>query len=129
MLAPTTITTSPGLTSIFDKTSLEQGYWFFSFAETIRSNCKVCRTRELLVSNDISQSQASDNEIDSIFFIKDNQNISKGQRNNSENVKLIYTTKNLYDLRENTTEPISNTTTEITLKNDSQATSGVALHR
>ena len=109
MLAPTTITTSPGLTTaVFDKTSLEQGYWFFSFAENNSGQIvKSVGLRELLVSNDISQSQASDNEIDSIFFIKDNQNISKGQNlNNSENVKLIYTTKNLYDLRENTTEPI-----------------------
>ena len=130
-LTPKTVTTSPGLTTaVFDKNSLEEGYWFFSFAENNSGQIvKSVGLRELLVSNDISQSQASDNEIDTIFFIKDNQNISKGQNlNNSENVKLIYTTKNLYDLRENTTELISKTTTEITLKNDTQATSGQILH-
>ena len=71
----------------------------------------------MLISNEINQSQSSNNEIDTIFFIKENKNISRGQNlNDSNNVKLIYTTKNLYDIRDKTIEFISDSTSKITLK-------------
>ena len=85
--------------------------------------------RELLVSNDIIQSQNANNEIDTIFFLKDNKNISKGLNlNNVNDFKLFYTTKNLYDSRDNTTTLISESANNITLKNDNQATSGQIIH-
>ena len=130
-LLPKNITTSPGLTTaIFDKTNMEQGYWFFSFAENNSGQIvKSVGLRELLVSNDIIQSQNANNEIDTIFFLKDNKNISKGiNLNNVNDFKLFYTTKNLYDSRDNTTTLISESANNITLKNDNQATSGQIIH-
>ena len=130
-LLPTSITTSSGLTTaVFDKNGLEQGYWFFSFAENNSGQIvKSAGLRELLISDELIQNQASDNEIDTIFFLKDQQNISKGLNLNSANdIKLFYTTKNLYDSRDDTTNAISESTNTITLKNDTQASEGQILH-
>ena len=130
-LLPTSITTSSGLTTaVFDKNGLEQGYWFFSFAENNSGQIvKSAGLREILISDELIQNQSSDNEIDTIFFIKDQQNISKGLNLNSvDDIKLFYTTKNLYDSREDTTNEISDSTNTITLKNDAQASEGQILH-
>jgi len=131
IVPPKSISTSSGITTaVFDKSSFEQGYWFFSFAENNSGQIvKSVGLREILIGDEITQIQASNNEIDTIFFLKDNQNISKGLNLNSvNNIDLIYTTKNLYDTRENTTNDISESANTITLKNDSQATSGQILH-
>jgi len=131
LLAPSTITTSSGLTTaVFDKNGLEQGYWFFSFAENNSGQIvKSVGLREILISDELSQTQSSDNQIDTIFFLKDKQNISRGLNlNSSNNINLFYTTKNLYDSRDNTTTAISDSVNTITLKNDAQASAGQILH-
>ena len=131
IISPNRISTSSGkTTAVFDKSSLEQGYWFFSFAENNSGQIvKSVGLREILIGDEITQIQASNNEIDTIFFLKGNQNISKGLNlNSANNIDLFYTTKNLYDTRENTTNDISESANTITLKNDSQATSGQILH-
>ena len=131
LLAPSTITTSSGLTTaVFDKNGLEQGYWFFSFAENNSGEIvKSVGLREILVSDELSQTQSPNNEIDTIFFLKDKQNISRGLNlNGANNVGLFYTTKNLYDSRDDTTTAISESVNTITLKNDGQASAGQILH-
>ena len=130
-LTPSSISTSPGLTTaIFDKTNLDQGYWFFSFAENSSGQIvKSAGLREILISEDIVQTQNSDNEIDTIFFLKNKQNISKGLNiNDSNDINIIYTTKNIYDSRSNTTNEISGGTNVITLANENQAIVGEVLH-
>ena len=79
LLAPSTITTSSGLTTaVFDKNGLEQGYWFFSFAENNSGEIvKSVGLREILISDELSQTQSPNNEIDTVFFLKDKQNISR----------------------------------------------------
>ena len=131
LLAPSTITTSSGLTTaVFDKNGLEQGYWFFSFAENNSGEIvKSVGLREILISDELSQTQSPNNEIDTIFFLKDKQNISRGLNlNDANNVGLFYTTKNLYDSRDDTTTAISESVNTITLKNDGQASAGQILH-
>ena len=131
LLAPSTITTSSGLTTaVFDKNGLEQGYWFFSFAENNSGEIvKSVGLREILISDELSQTQSPNNEIDTIFFLKDKQNISRGLNlNGANNVGLFYTTKNLYDSRDDTTTAISESVNTITLKNDGQASAGQILH-
>ena len=131
LLAPSTITTSSGLTTaVFDKNGLEQGYWFFSFAENNSGEIvKSVGLREILISDELSQTQSPNNEIDTIFFLKDKQNISRGLNlNGANNVELFYTTKNLYDSRDDTTTAISESVNTITLKNDGQASAGQILH-
>ena len=130
-LIPKNITSAPGLTTaIFDKTSLEQGYWFFSFAENNSGQIvKSGGLREVLVSSETTQTQDTNNEIDTIFFLKDNKNITKGLNlNNANELKLFYTTKNLYDTRDNTTNLILESANNITLKNDTQASSGQIIY-
>ena len=129
-LTPSSITTSSGLTiAVFNKNNLEQGYWFFSFAENNSGQIvKSVGLREILISDELIQTQASNNEVDTIFFLKDNQNISKGLNLNSvSDIKLFYTSKNLYDSRDNTTVAISDSANTITLKNDAQASEGQIL--
>ena len=130
-LRPSSISTSSGLTTaIFDKTNLDQGYWFFSFAENSSGQIvKSAGLREILISEDLVQTQNSDNEIDTIFFLKNKQNIPKGQNiNDSNDINIIYTTNNLYDSRSNTTNEISGGANVITLANENQATVGEVLH-
>lgn len=129
-LTPSSITTSSGLTTaVFNKNNLEQGYWFFSFAENNSGQIvKSVGLREILILDELIQTQASNNEVDTIFFLKDNQNISKGLNLNSvSDIKLFYTSKNLYDSRDNTTVAISDSANTITLKNDAQASEGQIL--
>ena len=55
------------------------------------------------------------------LLLKNKQNISKGLNiNDSNDINIIYTTKNIYDSRSNTTNEISGGTNVITLANESQ---------
>ena len=131
MLEPSEISTSTGLTTaVFDKSELQQGFWFYSFAEN--DSGQVVRSsgsREFLVSDEIEQTNSLNNEIDSLFFTVNQQNISKAANlNDKENIKLFYTTSNIYDLRNNTSDFISDTATSITLVSESQAYVDEILH-
>ena len=64
-----------------------------------------------------------------MFFTLNQQIIAKGLNLNSqENINLLYTTANLYDLRSNTSNFISDIATSITLASKSQASVGEILH-
>mgnify|MGYP001295482618 CR=1 FL=1 len=131
ILEPSVITTSIGLTTaVFEKSELEQGFWFYSFAEN--NSGQIVRSsgvREFLVSDDITQTNAANNEVDSLFFTFNQQNISRGENlNDKENIKLLYTSSKIYDLRDNTSNFISDSATTITLASELQASVGEILH-
>ena len=131
ILEPSEITTSTGLTTaVFEKSELEQGFWFYSFAEN--NSGQIVRSsgaREFLVSDDITQTNSVNNEIDSLFFTFNQQNISRGENlNDKENIKLLYTSSKIYDLRDNTSNFISDSATTITLASELQASVGEILH-
>ncbi len=130
-LVPSQISTSPGLTTaVFQKADLDQGFWFYSFAENGSGQIvQSTGAREFLISDEITQSNLLNNEIDTLFFTLNQQNIAKGLNLNSqENINLLYTTANLYDLRSNTSNFISDIATSITLASKSQASVGEILH-
>lgn len=131
MLEPKEISTSTGMTTaVFEKSELAQGFWFYSFAEN--NSGQVVRSsgvREFLVSDDITQTNSANNEVESLFFTLNQQNITRGENLNSkENIKLFYTSSKIYDSRNNTSNFISDTTTTITLASESQAYVGEILH-
>ncbi len=131
ILEPSEIFTSTGMTTaVFEKSELAQGFWFYSFAEN--NSGQVVRSsgvREFLVSDDIPQTITANNELNSIFFTLNQQNIARGENlNDKENIKLFYTTSKIYDSRENTSNFISDTATTITLSSASQAFVGEILH-
>lgn len=131
VLEPSVISTSTGLTTaVFEKSELEQGFWFYSFAEN--NSGQIVRSsgaREFLVSDDIIQTSSANNEVDSLFFTFNQQNISKGENlNDKENINLFYTSSNIYDLRDNTSNFISDSATTVTLTSESQASVGEILH-
>ena len=131
ILEPSVITTSIGLTTaVFEKSELEQGFWFYSFAEN--NSGQIVRSsgvREFLVSDDITQTNSANNEVDSLFFTFNQQNISRGENlNDKENIKLFYTSSKIYDARNNTPNFISDSATTVTLTSESQALVGEILH-
>ena len=131
VLEPSEISTSIGLTTaVFDKSELQQGSWFYSFAENDSGQIvRSSGSREFSVSDEIEQTNSSNNEVDSLFFTLNQQNISKAANlNDKENIRLFYTTSNIYDLRDNTSDFISDTATLITLVNESQAYVDEVLH-
>ena len=79
ILEPSVITTSIGLTTaVFEKSELEQGFWFYSFAEN--NSGQIVRSsgvREFLVSDDITQTSSANNEVDSYFLLLTNKTFQK----------------------------------------------------
>ena len=127
ILNPSNIVSSAGLTTAtFKKDNLENGAWFYGFAENSSGEIvKASGNREFLVGDASGMTNADSNEIETIIITKNGKNITKGENLNSSDIlSILYVTKSIYNNRDNTQTTISSEADTITLKNDSQANVG-----
>lgn len=123
-LEPTSITISSGLTkAIFSKENLKRGYWFYSFAENGSGEIvKSSGLREFAVNPSINQFADSQENIESVFITKNNQNIAYGQGLSvNDKITISYLTDKVFDNKNNTNSLIESDDKLITLINENQA--------
>ena len=127
ILNPSNIVSSAGLTTAtFKKNNLDNGAWFYGFAENSSGEIvKASGNREFIVGDAGGMTNADSNEIETIIITKNGKNITQGENlSSSDKLSIMYITKSIYDNRDNTQTTISSETDTITLKNDSQANVG-----
>ena len=104
-LEPTSISVSSGLTkAIFSKENLKTGYWFYSFAENGSGEIvKSSGLREFAVNPSINQFVDSQENIETVFITKNNQNIAYGQGLSvNDRITISYLTDKVFDNKNNT---------------------------
>ena len=135
-LKPNSISTSSNLTeAVFNLDSFAPGVWFYSFAENGDGTLvKAIGNREFNVGNVSSQQSLNNTGIEKIILTTMNdlnnkfKNVTGGQAfSTTNNINIVYITKDILDNRENTIEAIDVQDGTIKLSNESQGSTSEIL--